>query len=192
MIRINLYNYRYQQVHYKKLRLYFLITSAVILALLINIFIYVFYQVKIMYQETRNSFLNAHISMLNERLKPIKDFEARIDIINKHIELINSIENERDDMVAFFQKLNQITPQQIYFTNISWNESSVTFNGVSSSPVYLADFLDRLRAESGIFYDPVLKSNNAATGGNFNFLISSMIKENLVAESNAHEENQQD
>lgn len=145
-----------------------------------------------MYQETRNSFLNAHISMLNERLKPIKDFEARIDIINKHIELVNSIENERDDMVAFFQKLNEITPQQIYFTNIGWNESSVTFNGVSSSPVYLADFLDRLRAESEIFYDPVLKSNNAATGGSFNFLITSMIKENLVAESNAREENQQD
>lgn len=36
-----------------------------------------------MYQETRISFLNAHISMLNERLKPIKDFESRIDFIKQ-------------------------------------------------------------------------------------------------------------
>lgn len=190
MIRINLYNYRSQQLYYKKLRMYSLISIGVILALVINICIYIFYQVKIMYQETRISFLNAHISMLNERLKPIKDFESRIDFIKQQMQLVNFVEGERDDMVAFFQKVNEITPPQIYFTNIGWSESTVTFNGSTAGPLYLADFLDRLRSESGIFYNPILKSNNVTDRGNFNFLIVTSIKDNLMAESNGQEESQ--
>ena len=141
-----------------------------------------------MYQETRNSFLSAHISMLNERLKPIKEFEARVDFVEQQIKLINYVEGERDDMVAFLQKLSEITPAQIYFTNITWVESSVSFNGSTTGPVYLADFLDRLRAESGVFYDPQLKSNSATENGSFNFLITSLVKDNLQAESNGQEE----
>lgn len=144
-----------------------------------------------MYQETRNSFLSAHISMLNEKLKPIKDYENRVNYIKQQMALISYIEDERDDMVTFFQKINQITPSQIYFTNISWVESLVTFSGVTNSPVYLADFLDKLRIESTVFYNPVLKSNNAdGDGENHNFVITSLIKENLVAESDGQQENQ--
>lgn len=126
--------------------------------------------------------------MLNERLKPIKEFEARVNFLEQQINLITYVEGERDDMVAFFQKLNEITPAQIYFTNIGWSESSAVFNGVAVSPVYLADFLDRLRSESSIFYDPLLKSNNATENGNFNFYITSSVKDNLQAESNGQEE----
>jgi len=153
------------------------------MSLFINVFIYIYYQVKILYQETRNSFLNAHISMLNERLKPIHEYENRVNYIKQQMALITYVENERDDMVAFFQKINKITPTQIYFTNVTWVESTATFSGVTSSPVYLADFLDKLRLESAVFYGPVLKSNNATDAEHYSFVITSLVKENLVAES---------
>ena len=76
MARVNLYNYRAQENYYKKLRIYLLLVVGVVIALLVNVMIYGYLQIKIMYQQTRNSFLITHINILDNQLKPMSNHNS--------------------------------------------------------------------------------------------------------------------
>jgi type IV pilus assembly protein PilN len=182
-MRINLYNYRQQEQRFRKLRIWLMVTVGVFLALLANLLIYSYFQVKILYQQTRNSFLSTSIEITNNRLKPINDFNLRVNILHKKLSLINMVENKRDDEVAFFQQLSKIIPEQVYFSQITFSGQSVSFSGVASSPLYIADFIDRLRDPNGAFIAPVLRSNTTSDNNHYNFNITANVESNLVAES---------
>lgn len=156
----------------------------IILALFINILIYSYYQVKIMQQKTRNSYLQTTIDITNNRLKPINEFENRMKIIKQQLELIKTIEDKRDDQITLFQNLSKVTPEHIYFSQIDMAGMQITFNGNAASPLYIADFIDRLRNNNGIFKSPILRSNNTSNGDVYSFVISAGIESNLVAELN--------
>lgn len=183
MPRINLYNYRAQESYYKKLRVYILLVIGVIIALLLNIIIYGYLQIKIMYQQTRNSFLITNINILDNSLKPINEFNRRRQLVSGKINLIKSVDSQRDDMVAFFQQLDKIIPKRVYFTDINYQQSQVDFNGVAAGPLYIADLLDKLRESQGVFQTPILKSNSTGDGNNYNFMINASVKAFLVAET---------
>ncbi len=125
-----------------------------------------------------------NISILDERLKPIDEYNTRLKFLQQQLALLVEAENLRDDMLSFCQHINKITPPQIYYTQINWESNTVNFNGVAPSPLYLANLLDKLRDESGIFYAPVLKTNSATDKDHYTFMITSSIKTNLEAESN--------
>mgnify|MGYP003439766340 FL=1 len=186
MARVNLYNYRAQENYYKKLRIYSLLVVGVVIALLVNVMIYGYLQIKIMYQQTRNSFLITHINILDNQLKPIRDFNQRRQQISNKINLIKDIDAQRDDMVAFFQQVDKITPKRIYFTALTYQQAQVDFNGVAAGPLYIADLLDKLRESQGIFQMPVLKSNSTGDGNTYNFVISASVKPFLVAETESN------
>lgn len=182
MLRVNLYNYRAQEIYYKKLRIYVLLVVGVLIALFLNILIYGYLQIKIMYQQTRNSFLITNINILDNSLKPINDFNRRRQLLNSKIDLIKTVDAQRDDMVAFFQQLDKIIPKRVYFTDVRYQQSQVDFNGVAASPLYIADLLDKLRESQGVFQMPTLKSNSTGDGNTYSFMINASVKAFLVAE----------
>lgn len=182
MLRVNLYNYRAQEVYYKKLRIYVMIVIAIFMALFLNVIIYGYLQVKIMYQQTRNSFLITNINILDNSLKPINDFNRRRQLLNNKINLIKNVDEQRDDMVAFFQHLDKIIPKRVYFVNVNYQQSQVDFSGIAASPLYIADLLDKLRESQCIFQAPILRSNSTGDGNTYNFMINANVKSFLVAE----------
>jgi len=183
LARVNLYNYHAQENYYKKLRIYVFLAVGVIVALLVNVIVYSYLQYKIIYQQTRNSFLITHINILDNQLKPIVDFDRRREQISNKINLIKDIDVKRDDMVAFFQQVNKITPKRVYFTTLIYQQSQVDFSGVAAGPLYIANLLDKLRESQSIFQTPVLKSNSTGDRNTYNFVISASVKPFLVAET---------
>lgn len=185
MTRINLFNYRALELYYRRLRVYLLCFLVIVIPLLINILIYATYQIQILFQQSRNLTLMAKLKELDKDLAPISDFNARHLLVQEQINWLNLIENRRDDTVTFFQNLGAIVPQQIYFISVEWNRDQVKFIGVSSSPLYLANFLDQLRAKNGIFINTELKTNDVVNSNGYNFEISSHIKKDLLAKHDA-------
>lgn len=159
-----------------------MVSFGVLLALVVNMLIYSYYQVKIMQQKTRNSYLQTSIEITNNRLKPINEFDSRMRLIKQQLELLKTIEDKRDDQIALFQHLSKVTPDRIYFSQIDLSGTHVTFNGNAASPLYIADFIDRLRDHKGIFRSPILRSNNTSNGDVYSFVITAGIESNLVAE----------
>lgn len=183
LTRINLYNYRYEELLAKKIRSYGLFSLAIIFALLINLFGYSYFYWKITYQETRNSFLKIELDSLNNKLQPVREFNSRLNDLNQKLQLINNAELRRDDLVAFFQELDKDIPGKVYLTSLKVQESNVQLAGVSASPLYIADFLQKLRDVDGAFYAPVLISNSRIDGNFYTFAINVSLKPDLVAET---------
>lgn len=161
-----------------------MVSCGVLLALFINLIIYSYFQIKIIHQRTRNSFLQTSIDITNSRLKPINEFDDRLKVIKQQLDILKTIEDKRDDQITVFQQLSYIVPDHIYFTQINLSPNQINFNGNAASPLYIADFIDHLRDVNGIFKSPVLRSNTTTNGNVYNFNISANVESNLVAELN--------
>lgn len=183
--RINLYNYRIKEINFGKLRVYFFLGLGIVLSLFLNFIIYGYYEIHIIHQDTRNAFLAANINIVNTKLKPIKEFDRKVELIRKQVRLLQLVEDKRDDTVTFFQQLGIVTPEQVYYKQITWNGIMCQLTGTAASPLYLASLLDKLRDKNGIFANPELVSNNLGADGRYDFMITVQIKPNLVAIPNA-------
>jgi Tfp pilus assembly protein PilN len=190
LARINLYNYRNQEIYYRKLRVYAVCSMSLLIALIVNAIIFSYLELGIMRQETRNSFLQTQINIIDHQITPVKDFKKRVADIENKIKLIKAIEKKQDDAVAFIQNLSKSTPGRLYFTNIDVNTNStipvVNFKGVAASPLYIAHFLDSLRESGTIFINPILKSNDTSDQNNYNFEISAGFRPDLDAEMESY------
>lgn len=139
-----------------------------------NFIAFSYIEMKIMQQETRNSFLNTQIKIIDNQIAPIKDFDSRANDIKKKIDLINIIDQKRFDSVIALQELHSIVPEKMYFTGVDFLSSSKTanFRGVAAGPLYIAQFLDNLRESGGLFTSPVLRTNDTKDQNAYNFEIS--------------------
>ncbi len=181
LTRINLYNYRIKEINFGKLRVYFFLGIGIVLSLFFNFIIYSYYEIHIIHQDTRNAFLTTNINMIDNKLKPIREFDKKVELIRKQVRLLQVVEDKRDDTVTFFQQLGEVTPEQVYYKQITWNGMMCQLTGTASSPLYLASLLDKLRDKKGIFNNPELVSNNLGADGSYDFMITVQIKPNLVA-----------
>lgn len=174
MVRINLFNYRSQEAYYRKLRVFAIVGIAVLISLILNFVAFSYIEMNIMRQETRNSFLNTQIRIIDNQIAPIKDFDTRANDIKKKIDAISIIDRKRFNSVIALQQLHAIVPEKMYFTSIDVLSSSKTanFRGVAAGPLYIAQFLDKLRESGGLFTNPILRTNDTKDQNAYNFEIS--------------------
>lgn len=182
-MRINLYDYRSREIHYRKLRIFAITGICVFIAILINALAYMYIQTEIENQETRNKFLNTQINIINNQILPIRKYKATVEDINNKIKIIQAIDHKRDISVAILQKLYLIMPNRIYLTSMSISRNGVNFRGTSTGPLPIAVFLDKLRESDSPFSDPLLKSNDTKDQTVYNFEITANLNlNNLTAE----------
>ena len=178
-----MYDYRAEEIHYKKLRLYLLLFFCFSLSILINIFIFSYYHIKINYQQQRNEYLLAQIDILNEKLIPIDNYREQLKLYKQQYNFFRQLENKRVKILALLQQIIKITPPHIFFTQISLAENNkLVFSGISSSPLFLMGFLTKLKENILIFDNPILKSNKRLLNGNYEFSIITNINEDLPVE----------
>ncbi len=188
MQRMNLYNYRAEELYYAKLRLYFLFCIGIVGSLSLNLFIYLFYQFKIRAQQQLNAYLQVKIESLDQQNLPLKQFSHNLDIVIKRLDNLQQLLHRAQQSVRFFQTLNQLVPTQIYFTSIDIRSNQANFIGVSTSPLYVADFLKNLRSSADVFSSSTLISNQINQDGSNMFAIEAQLQDNLSAGTN-HEPN---
>jgi type IV pilus assembly protein PilN len=170
------------QIYYLKLRVYLLGGIGIVIALLLNGFIFAYYQVHIIQQESRNTFLTTNLDIINKKLQPINDFNTRSSTIERQFQLLKSVEDRRDDLIGFFQNLESATPKHVYLKQLSMENGNIQLVGTAASPLYLASLLDGLRNNPDVFVAPELISNNLGTNDSYDFVISLKLKRNLVAQ----------
>lgn len=180
MSRINLYNYRAKEIYFRKLRIYFLLASSVLLAIILNVIFYGYLQIEILHQQTRNSFLVTHLEILNTKLAPINEFNNKLRLLQEKVNLVNSIEQKRGYMVGVFQSIDRIVPRRVYFNSISIANNHIEFSGVAAGPVFIADFIDQLRESKNYFKYPALKTNSTNDRNIYNFAIGADIDEAAI------------
>ncbi len=104
-----------------------LMTGAVILLVHFNI------AGMIDHQKTRNGILQTEIDQLDIALKEIKDLEDTKAQLLSRMEVIQSLQRQRPQIVHLFDEIVRTVPEGIYLTGIKQRGKELTINGVAES-----------------------------------------------------------
>ena len=133
MANINLLPWREDER--KELTQQFLVVMGVCAAIagLIVVGVHVFVGNQIDYQKDRNTFLGNEIVRLDKELKQIKDLENTKEKLLSRMEVIQSLQLTRPQVVHLFDEFVRTIPEGIYLNKITQRGRKLTINGVAES-----------------------------------------------------------
>lgn len=88
---------------------------------------------QITYQQSRNKILADEIAQLDIALKEIEGLEETKEKLLSRMDIIQSLQQKRPQIVHLFDEIVRTIPEGIYLTGISQNETSININGVAES-----------------------------------------------------------
>ena len=110
------------------------------------------------YQTNRNDTLKAEISRLNKALKQIANLESTKEKLLSRMEVIQSLQQTRPQIVHLFDELVRTVPEGIYL-----NGKNLTINGVAESNGRVSAYMRNIDA-SDWMSTPRLKVIKTLTG----------------------------
>ena len=133
MANINLLPWREEQR--KELTQQFIIVMGVCAAFTAMIIfgVHIFISNQIDYQVDRNNFLKNEITRLDKELKQIADLENTKEKLLSRMEVIQSLQQRRPQIVHLFDELVRTLPEGIYLNSIAQKGNKLTITGVAES-----------------------------------------------------------
>jgi type IV pilus assembly protein PilN len=133
MAKINLLPWR-EELRREKTRQFASVTAfSVVLTLCVIALIHVMINGQIDYQNKRNQVLKDEITQLDIALKEIEGLEDTKDKLLSRMDIIQSLQQKRPQVVHLFDELVRTVPEGIYLTGIKQTHSELTINGVAES-----------------------------------------------------------
>lgn len=102
-------------------------TAAIILLVYVNI------AKMIDSQNYRNNMLTSEITKLEEQLKQIAELESTKAQLLSRMEIIQSLQQKRPQVVHVFDEIVRTLPEGIYLTNLKQQGDNFEFTGISES-----------------------------------------------------------
>ncbi|GLX78826.1 fimbrial protein [Thalassotalea insulae] len=160
MAHINLLPWR-EEAEKAKQREYFTLLTAVAFGALAVVFLVgQFYQMRIDGQIARNQYLKNEIQLLDERIKEIKELNAKKSELLKRTSVVEQLQRSRNVGTQVLDEIAQVVPSGIYLTKMEKSGSNLQLIGKSESNNHLANMIRNIEA-SDFFADAVLESITA-------------------------------
>jgi type IV pilus assembly protein PilN len=133
MAKINLLPWR-EELRKAKTRQFATITAiSVIFTLAAVALVHVTISGQIDYQNSRNQILNNEIQQLDTALKEIEGLEDTKEKLLARMDIIQSLQQKRPQIVHLFDEIVRTVPEGIYLTGIKQSGATITINGVAES-----------------------------------------------------------
>lgn len=161
MIRINLLPHREQKKAAHRLRFQLLLGSAIGAALLVIGLSYFILDARQSRQDARNQFLQSEISKLDQQIKDIGMLKKQRDDLLARKQLVERLQQGRNDAVHIFDQLIRQTPDGIYLKSFKQSGNNFTFSGYGLSGARVSNYM-RTLAQSQVFNEPQLVEVKAA------------------------------
>jgi type IV pilus assembly protein PilN len=88
---------------------------------------------QISHQEFRNEVLNKEIVKLDLALKEIEDMESKKEDLLSRMEVIQSLQRQRPQVVHLFDEFVRTVPEGIHLTKITQKGKNLTIDGIAES-----------------------------------------------------------
>lgn len=98
------------------------------------------------HQQFRNGILNREISQLDLALKEIKTLEETKQKLLSRMEVIQSLQQQRPQIVHLFDEFVRTVPEGIFLTSIKQNGKDLTINGVAESNGRVSAYMRNIEA----------------------------------------------
>jgi len=133
MAHINLLPWREEQRREQTRQFTTIAALCVVLTLAVIILVHVTIGRQIDYQNQRNALLQNEINTLNSSLKQISDLEETKDQLLSRMDIIQSLQQQRPQIVHLFDDIVRTVPEGIYLTSITQNGDTLMMKGVAES-----------------------------------------------------------
>jgi len=108
------------------------------------------------YQQRRNQMLTGEITIVNRKIKEIKDIEIKKNKLLAKVELIQQLQESRPEIVHLFYELAKITPDGVFLTKFTQSGKLLSFSGKAQSNARVSAYM-RAIEQSPWLHSPKLK-----------------------------------
>ena len=171
MPRINLLPWREAQRKQKRQEFFLSIAAAVATAALVVLLGYWQMSSSIEHQQERNQILKDEIAQLDKNIEEILDLENQKRRLLARMEIIETLQRSRPEIVHIFDELVKTLPEGVYLTYLKQSGSRIEIRGVAQSSTRVSAFMRNID-NSQWLSDPSLevvetKGRDANRGANF-------------------------
>ncbi len=146
MARINLLPWRDELRKQYRQEFFIGIGAAVIVTLVILGGVHMYFENRKEYQEKRNSMIQEQITLLNRKLKEIKDIEDQKSKLLAKIEVIQNLQKSRPEIVHLFDELAKTAPEGVFLTRFKQAGNNLTMNGMAQSNARISAYMRAIEA----------------------------------------------
>lgn len=141
MVRINLLPWREAARKRRQLEVAVTGIAALGVTLLAALLVHLYVEGRIADQEARNRLLEGEIAQLNTKIKEINDLEKTKADLLARMEIIQSLQESRPEIVRLFDELVVGIPEGVYLTKLDQDGRSVVVEGRAQSNARVSAFM---------------------------------------------------
>ncbi len=164
MTQINLLPWR-EELRKERQTEFAVLTGVVLfLAVLACVAVHLFNEYLIDNQNKRNNMIQQEITIVDKKIKEIKDIEERKEALEARIGVIEGLQSGRPEMVRLFNEFIRTVPKEVYIESFGQKGGLLTIKGVALSQSRVSEYMENLD-KSPIFGVPKLKVITAKSEG---------------------------
>ncbi len=148
MAKINLLPWREELRQQKQQDFIVAITAGAIVTLLLLGAIWIYIEDMKDYQQRRNSMLDEEIRFVNKKIKEIKDIDEKKNTLLTKIEVIQTLQESRPQIVHLFDELAKVTPDGIFLSKFTQTGKNLAFSGKAQSNARVSAFMRGIDASA--------------------------------------------
>jgi len=133
MARINLLPWREERRKEQQRQFLTILGLSVVLMILVIAAIHLQYSRALSVQNSRNSFLQTHITTVEQQIAEIKRIEADKQRLLDRIEKIQVLQRNRPEIVHLFDAIVRVLPEGVYITTLTQAGKTLTIEGKAQS-----------------------------------------------------------
>ncbi len=115
-------------------------------------------------QEARNTYLTGQINELNKQVAEIAALKKQKEALVKRMQVIQSLQGNRPEIVHIFDELVRTLPDGVYYTSVIRNGAGISLLGTAESNNRVSSLMRQLNA-SEWFANPNLRLVKASKTG---------------------------
>ena len=156
MILINLLPHREAARKRKREVFQWIMLASAVVGLAIAGSIYLWYQMRIIHQQGRNSFLASQIKVLDGQIKEVASIEDEIAALRARQKAVEDLQADRNLPVYMLSELVKQVPDGVYVTSLKQENQVITIRGMAQSNERVSEMLRNLADNTPWFSKPQL------------------------------------
>jgi type IV pilus assembly protein PilN len=123
-------------------------------------------------QRDRNNLLRAEITVLDKKIEEINDLEAQKQTFIARIQIIETLQRSRPEIVKVFDTFARIIPDGVHLTSLQQTGTTFKIQGLTQSPARVSNFMRAIGGSEHLLEGELeVVATGRGTGASSNFTL---------------------
>jgi type IV pilus assembly protein PilN len=146
MPRLNLLPWRETLKREREVRFGAITGISLVLTGLVVLGVHIYMEQLILYQESRNAYIQDEIKKVESQIKEIEELEKKKQRLIDRMKVIQELESNRPKIVHLFDEVVKRIPDGVYFTKLVQTGENIVLEGVAQSDARVSSLMRNIEA----------------------------------------------